>query len=77
MFMDFRILCTDFLKQIFSEQQLKKNIDITIMFSWTTRHVLFLNYPNKLFEAKLFVNFTFFNLFYFLEIFTTVYVFYN
>ena len=40
-------------------------------------HVLFLKQPNKLFEAKLFVNFTFFHLFYFLEVFATIYVFHN
>ena len=36
-------------------------------------HVLFLKHPTKLSEAKL--NFTFFNLLYFLDVFAIVYVF--
>ena len=39
--------------------------------------VLFLKYPNNLFEAKLFVNFVCFYLFCFLEVFTTVYMLHN
>ena len=45
--------------------------DVTFMSSW------FLSQPNKLFEGKLFVNFTLFHLFYFLEVFATVHVFHN
>ena len=38
--------------------------------------LLFLKHPNKLFEVKLWT-LLFFNLFYFLEVFATVYVFHN
>ena len=54
MLMVFRILCADFLNQIFLEQKKERGRHIYVLMHG---HALFLKHPDKLFEAKLWTYF--------------------